>query len=282
MLLAHSPADVRFFHATAPDFSSTLDAIVEIEEVEPPSDWTRCASEIRELMANRHATLDFTGLLPNVPEMHQLPLRELYQALVHVVARPSEGAPGCLILGDPGTGKSTYLRHLAWTYATGSGDPLDLGTKLPVLMSLSDYGEDRAQYRVRPLLEYLPTWLEQQGIEGAWDVGQHLAGVMLLLDGLDELREPGARRAVLDEVIELVEAQAVGAVIITGRTFLVDELAELSAARRHARWRAARSERGRVLELIKALELRYEDASCSVGDSVSSKRVNEIIPRCKY
>lgn len=224
-LIAHAPEDVRFFHATAPDFSSTLDAIIEIEQPRPPGDWLRCAADVRMLMITRHATLDFTGVLPNTVERRELPLRGIYQALVEIEPKRTAGkVPGYLVLGDPGTGKTTYLRYLAWVYATGSDDPLGIGTKVPVLVTLSDYGEDRARNRVRPLLEFLPDWLEHQGIADARAVVSHLHDIVLLLDAIDELPSAETRRAVLNEVARLVVNEAVGAVVITGRSFLVDEL----------------------------------------------------------
>jgi hypothetical protein len=138
---------------------------------------------------------------------------------------------GVLVLADPGAGKTTYVRHLALTYARGDADPLHVGALTPLLLPLADYAADRERNRVRPLAEFLPDWLADGGVESAAELADHFGDVLLLLDGLDEMREPQARRAVLDEVAGLVSRSAVGGAVVTGRSFLIDELREADVQR---------------------------------------------------
>lgn len=230
-LRASSAADVRFLREVAPDLTAAVDVFVELAPSElADASWAECSRSLCALMQERHATLDFTGLLPANVEQRELPLQELYQQLIEFpLARheassgDAHGTKGWLVLGHPGSGKTTYVRHLAWTYARGE-DPLELGDKVPLLVSLSDYGGARARDRVRSLIQFLPDWLAEQQIPHSASLDEHLQQVLLLLDGLDELPNPDVRREVLTELDSLLADGRVGGVVVTGRSFLVDEL----------------------------------------------------------
>lgn len=226
-----SAEDVRFLRRVAPDLTAAIDVFVEL--VAAPtgsSDWGECQRQVRALMMDRHGELDFRGLLPASVDQRVLPLDQLYLSLVDLRSRQVSFEfardNAWLVLGHPGTGKTTFVRHLAWTYARGEDDPLELGVKLPVLLSLSDYGHEREQNRVAGLIEFLPRWLSEQGVTHASAVLEQLPRVLLLLDGLDELRSTEARRGVLTEVEQLLHAGRIGGVVVTGRSYLVDELRE--------------------------------------------------------
>lgn len=223
-----SAADVRFLREVAPDLTAAVDVFVELVAVEPADvGWIECSRGLRALMQERHATLDFTGLLPANVEQRELPLHDLYQQLVGPAEQQmtlfQTDEKGWLVLGHPGSGKTTYVRHLAWTYARGD-DPLEIGEKVPLLVSLSDYGEARTRDRTRSLIKFLPDWLVEQQVPHAAALESHFQQVLLLLDGLDELPNPDVRREVLTELDSLLADGRIGGVVVTGRSFLVDEL----------------------------------------------------------
>lgn len=127
--------------------------------------------------------------------------------IVEAVQAPQAGAdtgphPALVLLGEPGGGKSTALRHLTFNRfnALLAGEE----TRLPLFVSLGDYREaaldDLRDLTQRPRLKLSPLnflrahwlrWLGGDGFERALDEGR----VWLILDGLNELPERDARVA---------------------------------------------------------------------------------------
>ncbi len=112
--------------------------------------------------------------------------------------------PGLIILGDPGAGKTTFLKYLALRLALGQD--VGVGERLPVLLPLSAYANRLAQRDVA-LADFIAEYY--QGLVGrelplgrllqaALDKGQAL----LLLDGLDEVKDAGQRRRVVERVVQ--------------------------------------------------------------------------------
>ena len=207
-------------------------------------------SEYLAQVAKQHQLLDFTGLgivaAPKAMSMDRgySPLTFLESVEAGRCSRDPSGRlatrrekPGsrtlgladalargrrAFLLGDPGSGKTTVLRHLARAYATDQqrglsypGEPL-----IPVFVRLADWAEvlrtDDSADLVDAALASLgvadPTstsvWLRAQLGEG---------NVLVLLDGLDEVPDPQTQGPVIEKIRSLVATQRESRILVSSR-----------------------------------------------------------------
>jgi formylglycine-generating enzyme required for sulfatase activity len=98
---------------------------------------------------------------------------------------------GVIVLGDPGAGKTTFLKYLALLLALDRGDRVALAGYLPILIPLSAYANALATSDVA-LQEFLGDYYTGLGI--ALPIRELLAAflaqgrTLLLMDGLDEVQ----------------------------------------------------------------------------------------------
>jgi formylglycine-generating enzyme required for sulfatase activity len=176
---------------------------------------------------------------------HALKDPELYRLSRSVlVTEAVQQHPHLALLGDPGGGKSTFMRHLAWALAQRG---LDQGGQAPALFGWPD------DARALPLLLPLRTLAGRIVADGAqpavvaaalsaeldtaYNVRQadalieqalHSGAALLLFDGLDEVpleRAPGHadRATVLRVVREFVQLYPAARVVLTCRIRAFDE-----------------------------------------------------------
>ncbi len=121
---------------------------------------------------------------------------------------------GVVILGDPGSGKTTLLHHLALTLAL---EP-DAQNTLPIFLPLAAYDDYlNRDARDAPLGEFLAyyyeNWRNLPGLAPLFKQALEQGRAVLLLDGLDEVQETGARQFVAGQT----EAQHVLCLACSGR-----------------------------------------------------------------
>ncbi|MFO1120000.1 MAG: NACHT domain-containing protein [Rhodospirillales bacterium] len=107
--------------------------------------------------------------------------------------------PKLLIVGAPGEGKSTLLNWALLQAAAGWRERSDT-EPFPVLVKLSDWEAEEGPCEGR-LMAYLQSRLPKMGEIGTQAIAAWLKRPMLwLLDGIDEIRDPGERGRFVAEV----------------------------------------------------------------------------------
>lgn len=110
--------------------------------------------------------------------------------------------PGVVIKGDPGAGKTTLLKYLALRFALKQTRGLRLGRRLPVLLPLAACAGEVGRISFVELFDRYC----QREIGGGHPFGALLerelaqGRVLLLFDGLDEVRDEGERRGLVREL----------------------------------------------------------------------------------
>ncbi len=177
-----------------------------------------------------HRTLDFVGI-PNLRMGRSITLEDVFipprfeHATMVEALRESNRM---VILGGPGTGKTTLLKHLSLICAEGrSEEALGWTLKggaslLPIFVPLREFAAECARRsHDYGLLDYLHTYSHQRLMltlgpdffEEALEAGHCL----MCLDGLDEVGDVGQRRRVVEAVRALVNRFPRNRYVVTSR-----------------------------------------------------------------
>jgi len=112
---------------------------------------------------------------------------------------------GVIVLGDPGAGKTTFLKYLAVRLARGEGERIGMGDFLPILLPLSGFANALLARDIR-LDDFIAEYFA--GIGSNLPIGPMLSEALkvgralILLDGLDEIRDLNMRNTVVERVVD--------------------------------------------------------------------------------
>ncbi|MBV9141104.1 MAG: HEAT repeat domain-containing protein [Pseudonocardiales bacterium] len=150
--------------------------------------------------------------------------RESYQRRPALGAFDALTAPlarACVLLGDPGAGKSTLVRYLALALAEGRTPPAlaALDGWRPILIELRDYVLNCGEYET--FSGYLDYRKRTDGLGMEWaTVESYLRDdgrALVIFDGLDEISKPRLRETVSRRIAGFAAQFPVTRVVVTSR-----------------------------------------------------------------
>ncbi|MGZ3646262.1 MAG: NACHT domain-containing protein [Ktedonobacteraceae bacterium] len=138
-----------------------------------------------------------------------------------------EKHPHVVLLGGPGSGKSTAMRYLAWSHAAANllnppeGIKLLRGRPLPLRIELRRLSATRARHPEYDILTYASEILLGQG---GSEINQEMfrqllerRGMMLLFDGLDEVATLAERSQMIEEIENFALSYPGNRIVVTSR-----------------------------------------------------------------
>ena len=200
-----------------------------------------------DALANKLYRLPLRGLDNNLEDGDGLAMPRIYVALKTTAKGSALQAvsdqPRMVLLGEPGSGKSTFVRHLAWALAQRVLDPTrsqtllpqaDFGSEqLPLLLPLRTLAQclDRDGASVASVRAALLTVLREDTGEQAETLlreALHSGAALLLFDGLDEVPleaiagTTASRATVVQAIRDFCQTHPKARALVTCRTRAFD------------------------------------------------------------
>lgn len=149
-----------------------------------------------------------------------------------------------VVLGEPGAGKTTLMRYLAYAHANatkkGRKNIKDIGAaKLPIYIRIGEYATAREKDKTLSLRDYLAMYYQSHNckaerVDELFALELARGNAIVLLDGLDEITIPAERGRIVQRIEEFVSQNPGEA---GGNRFVVtSRVAGYDAARMGADW----------------------------------------------
>ncbi|WP_008319481.1 NACHT domain-containing protein [Leptolyngbya sp. PCC 6406] len=183
-----------------------------VREALPPMRYDLPSDLKRQLQAEGRLEADLS------PEALEYDRREYFQQPARKVLEVVADSQRAVILGDPGSGKSSLLQYLALEWAeaqTSEGFKTSEVLRLPLLIELREFA-------ITPSANFLEFLHRGRGVDWQFDqqqLHQHLleSPTLVMFDGLDEVFDRATQSTVIDDIIRFSQQYPKAQVLVTSR-----------------------------------------------------------------
>jgi len=174
-----------------------------VREALPPMRYDLPLDLKRQLQAEGQLEADLS------PEALEHYRHEYFQQPVRKVLEAVADSQQAVILGDPGSGKSSLLQYLALEWVEDNAE------KLPLLIELREFA-------ITPFANFLEFLHQGRGVDWQFDqhqLHQHLLEfpTLVMFDGLDEVFDRATQSTVIDDIIRFSQQYPKAQVLVTSR-----------------------------------------------------------------
>ena len=174
-----------------------------VREALPPMRYDLPLDLKRQLQAEGRLEADLS------PEALEHYRHEYFQQPARKVLEGVADSRRAVILGDPGSGKSSLLQYLALEWVEGKTE------KLPLLIELREFA-------INPSANFLEFLHRGRGVDWQFDqqqLHQHLleSPTLVMFDGLDEVFDRATQSTVIDDIIRFSQQYPKAQVLVTSR-----------------------------------------------------------------
>ncbi|HEY3318909.1 MAG TPA: HEAT repeat domain-containing protein [Planctomycetota bacterium] len=239
---------------------------------------------VYELPVEHRRKLREHGALETDADLDEVQLKRQRESYLQQMPRPVLEAINdpaqrrCVVLGDPGSGKSVLLEYLSLQWA--EHPPAERGGRpIPLLIELKTYADNLAKGTSACFLDYLDhgSGIVSQLDRKELDILLRRGQAMLLLDGLDEIFDQPTRQQVAQDLAAFATRYPDAQLVVTSRIIGYDLVAPLLRDASFKHWMLQELDETQQEQFIQHWHLlAYADATdraektCRLRDSIAN------------
>lgn len=179
-----------------------------------------------------------------------------------------------ILLGDPGTGKTTITRYVTYSLAVNDLTHVgsDMAGRVPVLVRIANFAKAFEQDSTLHIIEYVAKELTSRPEFGnylRWAIEQNRC--LVILDGLDEVSDSGLRIRVTDRIQNMVASFSGNYYLVTSRIVGYDQ-SPLTQEFQHATLQELTDE-----DKNRFIRLWYDAIDDEIGSGTHTKGATDLI-----